>query len=74
MIDSDCQVKIIDFGLSRSISKRPMSPHVVTRQYRSPEIAVQQKYDQRADIYSLGLIFYELMSIALAQAKGIENE
>ena len=66
MVDEECQVKIIDYGLARPISKRAMSPHVMTRHYRPPEVALAENYDQRADIFSLGCIFYELMSVTLA--------
>ena len=74
MIDMECCVRMVDFGLSKSVSKRPNSPHVITRPYRSPEICLEEKYDQRADIFSLGCIFYELMVVTLAQAKNKSKE
>ena len=40
LIDGDCQVKIADYGLARADTERPKSPHVVTRSYRAPEIAL----------------------------------
>ena len=42
--------------------KRCLSPHVVTRVYRPPEILVlHADYDQTVDIWSLGCILGELM-------------
>ena len=42
LTDEECKVKIADFGLSRGQNKRdrPKSPHVVSRAYRAPEIAM----------------------------------
>lgn len=48
LLDADCQVHICDFGLSRGQAKkdRPKSPHVVSRGYRAPEIALVEQYDE----------------------------
>ena len=44
-------------------SKRSLSPHVVSRWFRAPElILMQKKYDQAVDIWSVGCIFYELLA------------
>ena len=49
LMDRHCQVKIADYGLARSMpkkssSKRSMSPHVVARAYRPPEVALIENY------------------------------
>ena len=42
---------------------RPLSPHVVSRWYRPPEIIlIQEKYDQAVDIWSAGCILFEMLS------------
>lgn len=65
-IDENCQIKFSDFGQARSTFKlkkvgRCMSPHVTSRQYRSPEISLGETYDESSDIFSLGCVFYEMM-------------
>ena len=50
-----------DFGISRILSRAQMaSTGIGTFQYAAPEQAQLEKYDHRADIYSLGLTLYVL--------------
>ena len=54
--------KLGDFGVSRIISNAPMSmasTSIGTLEYAAPE-QTSGKYDKRVDIYSLGLVLYEL--------------
>jgi translation initiation factor 2-alpha kinase 3 len=68
----DGQIKVGDFGLvkdeeeSRDASNglnslRGHTKEVGTRLYMSPEQLSGQKYNYKVDIYSLGLIFFELL-------------
>lgn len=42
--------------------KRELSPHVVTRWYRSPELILMEKdYGKKIDVWSIGAIFAEMM-------------
>merc|ERR1719440_1596313 len=51
-------LKLIDFGMSRKfVPGQPMSTRVVTPYYVSPEV-LGGKYDEKCDIWSLGVIFY----------------
>lgn len=99
LINSDCSLKICDFGLSRSMTenttnlsvveeegtevtsaklsmrklsegklqrniKRQLSGHVVTRWYRAPELILLDKnYDKEIDVWSLGCVYAELLSM-----------
>jgi serine/threonine protein kinase/Tfp pilus assembly protein PilF len=65
MIDRDGHVRIMDFGIARSLSsKGPTDPSAVvgTPDYMSPEQLEGQEADHRTDIYSLGLILYEMLT------------
>jgi serine/threonine protein kinase/tetratricopeptide (TPR) repeat protein len=63
MIDKGGNAKIMDFGIARSLKeKRLTGPSVLigTPEYMSPEQAEEKEIDQRSDIYSLGVILYEM--------------
>ena len=60
LVNEDCHVRLCDFGLSRSLSTE-MSEYVVTRWYRPPEILLGAEYTCKADTWSIGCIFAELL-------------
>ena len=71
MLTRDGQVKALDFGVAREL---PGSDHATTRHtfesarfagtlpYMAPEILEEKEGDGRADIFSLGVVFYESLS------------
>merc|ERR1711988_1069733 len=57
------QAKLTDFGLSSSVSAKGLASHVVDNPiWLAPEILEKKNYDQTSDIYSVGVILYELLS------------
>eukprot|EP01061_Rhynchopus_euleeides_P018239 TRINITY_DN3014_c0_g1_i1.p1 TRINITY_DN3014_c0_g1~~TRINITY_DN3014_c0_g1_i1.p1 ORF type:complete len:400 (+),score=107.37 TRINITY_DN3014_c0_g1_i1:57-1256(+) len=62
-VKADCTLKIGDLGLARE-SSGEMSQYVVTRWYRAPELIMNwQKYGCSIDIWSVGCIFAEMISV-----------
>jgi serine/threonine protein kinase len=70
LLDTECNLKIADFGLARLLDK-PTSAYTLTQSgqrmgtphYMAPEqIEHPQEVDHRADIYSLGVVFYEMLT------------
>src|ERR1700728_2998434 len=68
MIDAQGNVKIMDFGIARSMEAvtRLTGSMVGTPAYMAPEQVAGKPVDYRTDIYSLGLIMYELFTGAQA--------
>ncbi|MCX6563365.1 MAG: protein kinase [Candidatus Aminicenantes bacterium] len=65
MIDKEGNAKIMDFGIARSISVKGITGAGVmigTPEYMSPEQVEGKEVDQRSDIYSLGIIIYEMLT------------
>jgi serine/threonine protein kinase len=65
MIDRAGDAKIMDFGIARSLRiKATTGPGVVigTPEYMSPEQVDGKEADQRADLYSLSIILYEMVT------------
>ena len=65
MVDKDGRVYVMDFGVARSLETPGMTQTgalMGTPEYMSPEQAKGQKVDARSDLFSLGIIFYEMLS------------
>jgi serine/threonine-protein kinase len=64
LVDSEGRVKVTDFGIARAgTSQMTEAGSIVgTAQYLSPEQARGADVDQRSDLYSLGVLMYELLT------------
>jgi serine/threonine protein kinase/Tfp pilus assembly protein PilF len=65
MIDKEGNAKIMDFGIARSIAVKGITGAGVmigTPEYMSPEQVEGKEVDKRSDIYSLGIILYEMLT------------
>jgi serine/threonine protein kinase len=77
LLDKRGRVKIADFGLAKILGQEPkdfrltgVRDVVGTPHYMSPEqIEKPQTVDHRADIYSLGVVFYEMLTGELPLGK-----
>ncbi|XP_048959102.1 mitogen-activated protein kinase 8 isoform X7 [Canis lupus dingo] len=62
VVKSDCTLKILDFGLARTAGTSfMMTPYVVTRYYRAPEVILGMGYKENVDIWSVGCIMGEMI-------------
>jgi eukaryotic-like serine/threonine-protein kinase len=65
MVDSQERVTVMDFGIARSIEMPGMTQTgavIGTPEYMSPEQAMGEHVDARSDLFTAGIIFYELLT------------
>ncbi len=65
LISFQGEVKISDFGISKTSSEPSLTHSGVIKgklAYLSPEQALGQPVDHQADLYALGIVFYEILS------------
>jgi serine/threonine-protein kinase len=63
LVRHDGSIKLVDFGIARMAGKLPELPKnkaVGTVQYVSPEQAEGKPLDHRSDVYSMGIMLYEM--------------
>lgn len=62
LIGSSGRIKLCDFGFARAMSTNTIVLTSIkgTPLYMSPELVKEQPYDATADLWSLGVILYEL--------------
>ncbi len=65
MIDQEGHVRIMDFGIARSLMSKSLTDSgaiIGTPDYMAPEQVEGEETDPRTDIYSLGVILYEMVT------------
>ncbi|MBL8148775.1 MAG: tetratricopeptide repeat protein [Blastocatellia bacterium] len=63
----DDLIKVVDFGIVKPMKERlekltAVDAAIGTPEYMSPEQCLGQKLDERTDIYSLGIVLYEMLT------------
>jgi len=65
LIDPAGRAKVTDFGIARSLEQKGMTATgrvLGTTDYVSPEQAMGEDVDERSDVYSLGVVLYEMLT------------
>jgi tRNA A-37 threonylcarbamoyl transferase component Bud32 len=65
LIDAEGHAKVTDFGIARSLEAKGLTATgrvLGTTDYVSPEQAMGEVVDERTDVYSLGVVLYEMLT------------
>ncbi len=65
LIDPEGRAKVTDFGIARSLEAHGLTATgrvLGTTDYVSPEQAMGEDVDERSDVYSLGIVLYEMLT------------
>ena len=69
MLAADGTVKVLDFGVAKRLPRSDQSSTLDKGQsfggtpaYMAPEVLLEKSFDERADIFSLGVVFYEMLA------------
>ena len=61
LIGENNTIKLCDFGWAKNLSLKNRSSYCGTVEYMAPEIIESENYDYSVDIWSLGILLYELL-------------
>ena len=57
-------LKLGDFGISKALDNQDLATTMVgTPYFMSPEVCKGEKYDNKADVWAMGVIIYELITL-----------
>jgi len=60
--DSKLLLKLADFGSAAHVAEGEVTPYLVSRFYRAPEVILGMKYDFMVDLWAVGCTIYELFT------------
>ncbi|RLN91938.1 hypothetical protein BBJ28_00018103, partial [Nothophytophthora sp. Chile5] len=73
LLSHNLDAKLTDFGVSRERVDRTMTAGVGTSLWMAPEVMMGEKYDDKADMFSFGVVLSELDSHTLPYSHAKEN-
>jgi serine/threonine protein kinase len=74
MVDKNNTIKILDFGISRSVNNQNINGTQGTPFYMSPEQVMNKHVDERTDIYGAGITMYKMLCGKLPFQNSIEQQ
>ncbi|TMW67295.1 hypothetical protein Poli38472_012411 [Pythium oligandrum] len=72
LLDNELNAKLTDFGVSRERADSTMTAGVGSSLWMAPEVMMGERYDEKADVFSFGVVLSELDSHELPYAHAVE--
>jgi serine/threonine-protein kinase TNNI3K len=73
LLDSAWQAKLTDFGVSRERSDATMTAGIGSSLWMAPEVMLGERYDEKSDVFSFGVVLSELDTHQLPYADAREE-
>ncbi|POM70358.1 TKL/DRK protein kinase, partial [Phytophthora palmivora] len=74
LLTVDLDAKLTDFGVSRERVDHTMTAGVGTSLWMAPEVLMGERYDDKADVFSFGVVLSELDLQVLPYSHAIESD
>jgi serine/threonine-protein kinase TNNI3K len=74
LLTSTLEAKLTDFGVSRERSDRTMTAGVGSCLWMAPEVMMGRRYDEKADVFSLGVVLSELDTHELPYSQAKDSQ
>eukprot|EP00245_Coleochaete_scutata_P004705 TRINITY_DN1756_c0_g1_i2.p1 TRINITY_DN1756_c0_g1~~TRINITY_DN1756_c0_g1_i2.p1 ORF type:complete len:356 (+),score=36.43 TRINITY_DN1756_c0_g1_i2:68-1069(+) len=58
-------IQIADFGVARLQAQKTMTPETGTYRWMAPEVIMHHRYDNKADVYSFGIVLWEIVTCTI---------
>lgn len=62
LIDGEKNIRLADFGLSAVLKHQKLRAGCGTLPYMAPEMLRQEPYDEKADVWSVGVVLYQMLT------------
>ncbi|KAJ0395429.1 hypothetical protein ATCC90586_005049 [Pythium insidiosum] len=72
LLTQDFDAKLTDFGVSRERADNTMTAGVGSSLWMAPEVMLGERYDEKADVFSFGVVLSELDTLKLPYAHAVE--
>jgi serine/threonine protein kinase len=75
LLSESWEAKLTDFGVSRELTEdQTMTAEIGTISWIAPEVLRGERYSEKADVYSFGVIMTELDTCRRPYSEGVPNE